>query len=204
MTFKDFRHQNVEILGRVPDVADFYRGVDIICAPVQFSTGLKIKVAEALASGAPLVAHAHAMEGYPVQDPLHALPDFESIARELVGLAFDPSSLPALATKSVVTTRKIQALVLQALDQTLHRIVAAGANGILVVAPLEALDPHALLHDHLYATLNYLRFAARISLYLVGQAVPFDPDILKTFGFSVRVFIAPELATVIADAAPDN
>ena len=78
--FAHLKHPNIEILGRVPDVADFYRGMDVIAAPMQFSTGLKIKVAEALASGAPLIAHAHAMEGYPTTNPLHQLPDFKSIA----------------------------------------------------------------------------------------------------------------------------
>jgi hypothetical protein len=202
--FNGFHHPNIEILGRVADVADFYRNMDVICAPMQFSTGLKIKVAEALASGAPLVAHAHAMEGYPVEDPLHALPDFPAIARELVKLAFEPSALQALAVKSAVTTQKIQAQVIQALEETRHRVVAAAADGVVVVAPLEALDPRGLLHDHLFATLNYLRFAARVSLYLVGQAGAFDNNIVASLGFGVRVFISPELASATGDAVPEN
>lgn len=202
--FKNFRHSNLEIRGRVPDVADFYRNMDVICAPMQFSTGLKIKVAEALASGAPLIAHAHAMEGYPVDDPLHALPDFAAIARELSKLAFDPSGLSRLAVKSDAVTQKIRALVIQALEQTRQRVVAAGENGIVIVAPLEALDSRSLLYDHLYATLNYLRFATRLSLYLVGEAVKFDADIVRGFGFDIRVFVAPELADAIGDALPDT
>jgi len=200
--FKDYHHPNLEVLGRVAEVADFYRDMDVICAPVQFSTGLKIKVAEALASGAPLVAHAHAMEGYPVDDSRHALPDFPAIARELVNLAFEPSELPALAAKSVATTEKIQAQVIQALEETRLRVVAAGGDGIVVVAPLEALDPRGLLHDHLYATLNYLRFAARISLYLVGEAVQVDTNIVAGFGFGIRVFMSPDLASAMGNAAP--
>jgi len=200
--FKDYHHPNLEVLGRVADVTNFYRDMDVICAPVQFSTGLKIKVAEALASGAPLVAHAHAMEGYPADDPRHAMADFPAIARALVTLAFEPSALSALAAKSVATTQKIQAQVTKALEETRQRVVAASADGIVVVAPLEALDPRDLLHDHLFATLNYLRFAARISLYLVGQAVQVDANIVAGFGFGIRVFIAPELATAMGDAAP--
>jgi hypothetical protein len=202
--FKDYHHPNLEVLGRVADVAEFYRDMDVICAPVQFSTGLKIKVAEALASGAPLVAHAHAMEGYPVDDPRHAVPDFGAIARELVTLAFEPSALPALAAKSAAATQKIQALVIEALEETRQRVVAAAADGIVVVAPLEALDPRGLLHDHLFATLNYLRFAARISLYLVGKAVQVDTNIVAGFGFGIRVFMAPELASAMGEAAPEH
>lgn len=202
--FTHLRHLNIELLGRVPDVADFYRTMDVICAPMQFSTGLKIKVAEALASGAPLVAHAHAMEGYPTNNALHILPDFRTIAWELVKLAFDPSGLPALAASSVVTTKKIQALVTQTLEQTRQRVVATGANAMVVVAPLEALDKHSVLHDHLYAVINYLRFAGPITLYIVGRACKFDLDLLKSFGSTFVVFIAPKLAADLGDALPES
>jgi glycosyltransferase involved in cell wall biosynthesis len=202
--FTHLRHLNIEVLGRVPDVADFYQKMDVICAPMQFSTGLKIKVAEALASGAPLVAHAHAMEGYPTNNPLHILPDFRAIAWELVKLAFDPSGLPALAASSVVMTQRIHALVTQTLEQTRQRVVAAGANAMVVVAPLEALDKHSLLHDHLFAVINYLRFAGPINLYIVGRACKFDLDLLKSFGSTFVVFIAPNLAAALGDALPES
>jgi hypothetical protein len=202
--FTHLVHPNIEILGRVPDVADFYRNMDVICAPMQFSTGLKIKVAEALASGAPLVAHAHAMEGYPANTPLHVLPDFRAIAWELVKLAFDPSGLPALAATSVVTAQKIQALVTQTLEHTRQRIVAAGANAMVVVAPLEALDKNSLLHDHLFAVINYLRFAGPITLYIVGRICKFDLDLLKNFDCTFVVFIAPKLAADLGDALPET
>ncbi len=202
--FTNLRHPNLEVLGRVPEVADFYRSMDVICAPMQFSTGLKIKVAEALGSGAPLVAHAHAMEGYPATHPLHALPDFRSIGLELVKLAFDPSEIPALAANSVVTTKKIQALVTQTLEETRQRIVAARADGIVVVASLHALDKHSLLHDHLYSTLNYLRFGAPITLYIVGPAFKFNADLLSDFGFAVGVLIAPKLAESLGDSLPES
>ena len=200
--FRDYRHPNLEVIGRVPDVADFYRGMDVICAPMQFSTGLKIKVAEALASGAPLIAHAHAMEGYPIDDPLHALPNFYSMAFEMVKLAFDRSGLKPLAECSRVTSQRIQAMVRETLDVTRRRIVDSGGRTVCVVAPLEAFDPRGLLYDHLYATLNYVRFAARIVLYLVGSPARIDPDVFRHHGFDLRVFIDPDLAEASRGALP--
>lgn len=202
--FGHLKHPNVEVLGRVPDVADFYRSMDVIAAPMQFSTGLKIKVAEALASGAPLIAHAHAMEGYPTNNPLHQLPDFKSIAWELVKIAFEPASLPALAAASAVTTQKIQSLVTQTLEQTRRRFVATGGHAMVVVAPLEALDSHSLLHDHLFAVVNYLRFAGPIVLYVVGKPGKFNLDLLKSFGSTFVVYIAPRLARELGDALPET
>lgn len=202
--FKGYRHRNIEVLGRVPDVADFYRDMDVICAPMQFSTGLKIKVAEALSSGAPLVAHAHATEGYPVEDPRHLLPDFTAMARELVKLSFNRAELPALAQKSRIISHRNQQLVLDTIDQTRQRLVKRGANHIVVVTHLEALNPLSLLHDHLYATINYLRFARQIVLYIVGKPARFSTDILHSFGYPSRVFIEPGLADAIADRMPDG
>jgi glycosyltransferase involved in cell wall biosynthesis len=202
--FTHLSHPNVELMGRVPDVADFYRNMDVICAPMQFSTGLKIKVAEALASGAPLIAHVHAMEGYPTNNPLHLLPDFRAIAWELVRLAFDPSELPALARSSAVTARKIQSLVIQTLEQTRQRIAATGTDTIVVVVPLEALDKHSLLHDHLFAVINYVRFAGPITLYIVGHPCHFDLGLLKSFGTTFVVYVSPKLTAELGNALPDG
>jgi glycosyltransferase involved in cell wall biosynthesis len=201
---RHLRHPNLEVVGRVPDVAEFYRNADVICAPVQFSTGLKIKVAEALASGAPLVAHRHAMEGFPTTHPLHDLPDFAVIARELVKLSFDPSGLPTLAAESVLTRDKTHSLVLDAIEDTRQRIVCAGDTSIAVVAPLDALSRSSLLHDHLCSALDYFRFAGPTILYITKPAESFDADSLSNLGFNLSIFVAPSLADQLGDALPDG
>lgn len=49
--------------GRVPNERDFYDTVDYAIAPVFAGTGFKIKTADALALGTPLLAASHAAEG---------------------------------------------------------------------------------------------------------------------------------------------
>jgi glycosyltransferase involved in cell wall biosynthesis len=202
--FRDHRHPNLEVIGRVPDVADFYRDMDVVCAPMQFSTGLKIKVAEALASGAPLIAHAHAMEGYPEGHKFHVLPTFRAMADEMVKLAFDRSGLTLLAARSRSTNARINAMVLNTLEETRRQFVGYGSKTVCVVAPVEALDPRGVLYDHLYATLNYLRFATRIVLHLVGKPAKVNPDILRSHGFDLRVFLDPELAAASGNTLPES
>ncbi len=51
----EFRFGNVELLGRVGDVSDFYASVDAVINPVGYGTGLKIKSVEAIAYGKPLL-----------------------------------------------------------------------------------------------------------------------------------------------------
>ena len=48
-----------------------YEQVDAVLAPMSFSTGLKIKIGEALAAGLPIISHAHAFEGYPATHAFH-------------------------------------------------------------------------------------------------------------------------------------
>jgi hypothetical protein len=202
--FLGFRHPNLEAMGRVADVADFYHSVDVIIVPMQFSTGLKIKVSEALSSGAPLISHAHAMEGYPVNDPRHALPSFTAMAAELVKLAFDRSSLRDLAAQSRLACAQINRSVLDALAATRAVIAAAGAKGVCVVAPLVALDERSLLYDQLHAALDYLRFAAKLTLFLTGSPRKVDAEAVARQGQDIRVFVDPPLAEALGEQLPET
>jgi Glycosyl transferases group 1 len=200
--FKDWKHPNIEVLGRVPEIADFYRGVDVVLAPMQFSTGLKIKVGEALASGAPLMAHAHAMEGYPTREPLHQLPSFKAMGLELAKLAFDRAPLIALAASSDRVCADIQYSVRTAIEATRQQVVARFADMICIVAPMAALDETCLLHDHLLAAMDYLRFTARLALFLTGEPAKPTPEFLSRFNQNIPVFVEPALLDRLGAKAP--
>ncbi len=175
------------------EVEDFYRGVDVVVVPILKSTGLKIKVAEALASGAPLVAHVHAMEGYPTSEPLHRLPDFKTMARELASLSFDRAPLAKLAAKSHAICAAIERAVDAALETTRARLVAKVSEKLCVVAPMQALDPRSLLHDHLHAAIDYLRRPAEIEIFLIGEAGEPAQKLLREYGLHHHVFVDPDL-----------
>jgi glycosyltransferase involved in cell wall biosynthesis len=202
--FLEWDHPNVEVRGRVDEIADFYRSVDLVITPVEFSTGLKIKVSEALSSGAPVIAHRHAMEGYPAEQPLHLLPDFKSIAKELIKLSFDRGGLAALAASSHAVCVDIRRSVLAALEETRRQAVARGANTLCIVTPMAALDEDNLLYDHLHSVLDHLRFAAPLALYVVGPPATPDPDLLRRFDERIAVFASPALMDELGAEAPDN
>jgi glycosyltransferase involved in cell wall biosynthesis len=52
-------------LGYVVGPHEFYSKINVALSPVRFGAGLKIKVLEALASGCPVVATSHSVEGFP-------------------------------------------------------------------------------------------------------------------------------------------
>jgi glycosyltransferase involved in cell wall biosynthesis len=182
--FADRAGPNVEIVGRLPEVADFYAGVDVVAAPMAFSTGLKIKVAEALAAGAPLIAHAHASEGFPTEELLHTLPSFEALALALATLAFERAPLAELATKSREIAERVSRQVEVALEATRQRIGARFAERLLIVASAEAVTTGALLHDHLQSAIDGLKSGATLEIF-VSQAAPRPVAAVGDRGYSL-------------------
>jgi glycosyltransferase involved in cell wall biosynthesis len=74
-------HPFTRKLGFLDDSAEFYGRVDAVVIPLEFSTGIKIKIAEALARNVPVLATRDAFDGFRAYHPtqqastLHALCD---------------------------------------------------------------------------------------------------------------------------------
>ena len=59
------KHPQVNLLGRVESLEDFYDSLDVVVVPMTLSTGLKIKTGEALAFGKAVVAISDGFDGFP-------------------------------------------------------------------------------------------------------------------------------------------
>jgi hypothetical protein len=91
---------HIKLAGRVDDAAAFYKGVDVIVAPMEFSTGIKVKVGEALGYGKPVVSTRDGFDGYPATDPFHTLESIDDVCKALVALASDRERLKQLEQRS--------------------------------------------------------------------------------------------------------
>jgi glycosyltransferase involved in cell wall biosynthesis len=100
--------RTTQLLGKVQDIDAYYSGIDVIVAPLMFSTGLKIKVAEALAYGKPVVATENAFDGFQATDEYHTLPNYNAVCRALIRLAYDPDRMAKLTERSAVAARLAQ------------------------------------------------------------------------------------------------
>jgi hypothetical protein len=89
-----------ELLGKVEDIGAFYAEVDIVAAPMMFSTGIKIKVGEALHYGKGVVSTVNGFDGFPATDPMHALSSVAEVCRALIVLAFDRHRCRELVARS--------------------------------------------------------------------------------------------------------
>ena len=92
------RGEWLELRGRVPSVEAFYAEVDIVVAPLRFSTGIKIKVGEALAHGKPVVATENAFDGFTPYHPTQHLHDLEEVVDTLFEIADGRIPLAELRT----------------------------------------------------------------------------------------------------------
>ena len=75
-------------LGFLDDSAEFYRMVVAGVIPLEFSTGIKIKVAEALAWNVPVLATRDAFDGFRAYHPTQHAPTLPALCEILVALAY--------------------------------------------------------------------------------------------------------------------
>lgn len=74
----------ITVTGRVPDVTPYLDAAALVVVPLTLGSGVRVKVAEALAHGKAVVASPRALEGLPIESGVHACvaeTDDEFVAR---------------------------------------------------------------------------------------------------------------------------
>jgi polysaccharide biosynthesis protein PslH len=84
----------VEILGKVDRLTDYYSRVDVALAPIRLGGGVKVKIIEALMYRRPVLATAYALEGFP-PDLRSSIPTVSDVAPD-----FEPLSDGALTSEA--------------------------------------------------------------------------------------------------------
>ncbi|MGO9743343.1 MAG: glycosyltransferase [Roseiarcus sp.] len=98
-------------LGRVPKIEDFYDRVDMIVTPLEFSTGIKIKVGEALARRFPVLATSNAFDGFRVFHPSQSEKSVASLCDTIADIAtndLSPRELVAASKRSALAAERAQ------------------------------------------------------------------------------------------------
>lgn len=122
----------VEIYEDVPDIQPFFERATLLLYPCFSGTGMKVKVAEAMAFGVPVVTTSEGIEGLPAQDGVHALiaDDDPGLIERTVALLKDVPRQNRLrrAARQLVETACGPSAVLDALEQAYLK-VRASATG---------------------------------------------------------------------------
>jgi hypothetical protein len=162
----------VRRLGRVAEVEAFYAEADVVLAPVAVSTGLKIRVGEALAFGRPVLALSHAFEGYPPQHPFHALPDLAALLEAMHRCVAEPALLPALAEASRAAAAEVREQARAALAALGARL-SAPPRGVVMPLPEADAGARALLAAHAEAVASGC--GATLAVLAPGEGWPAVP-----------------------------
>lgn|GEM_PF-2192246 len=178
----------LKLLGRVGHVDEFYAQVDGVLVPIAFSTGLKIKVGEALARGKPVISHAHAFEGYVPAHPFHECDDFEAMLRAIHHVAREPALLRALGEAALFSAQAASRLARETLEATGREARALPAS-VVFVLPFAALRPGALLFDHVVDAARYIGHQAPVAFFLFGPPEDADPALAAQLAEQGRVVV---------------
>jgi methylmalonyl-CoA mutase cobalamin-binding subunit len=184
----------VTLLGDISDIGQFYRSIDLACVPMSFSTGLKIKVGEAISLGVPVVSVAHAFEGYPARHPFHVLNTFEEIAERLVTISFERTLLQDLRLASVRAREETARNISDNLRNT-WQAVQGNRKFILYCVHADALQPKSALRAALESTLHYLTIMSEVIVMVVDGRVDKLTSRNSELGMRARLLVASELTT---------
>ncbi len=193
----DLRQPWLRQLGRVERMDELYDQVDAVLAPLAFSTGLKIKVGEALARGKPLISHAHAFEGYVPTHDVHACEDFEAMLRAMHRIARDPGLLGVLAAASARSVAAAEATIAATLADAAERARALPPSVVFFLR-FDQLHRDSLFFDHLLDATRYAGFRAAVAIHLTGRPEEAEAEALGMLAGRGRILVEPEALTVAA------
>ncbi|MBP0463163.1 glycosyltransferase [Roseomonas sp. PWR1] len=193
----DLRQPWLRLVGRVAEMDELYAQVDAVLAPLAFSTGLKIKVGEALARAKPLISHAHAFEGYVPTHAFHECPDFEAMLRAMHQIARDPGLLGVLADASARSVAAASASIGATLADAGARARAIPPSVIFFLR-FDQLCRDSLLLDHVLDAAHYAGFRAPVAFHLSGAPDAAEDEALALLAARGRMLVEPEALDAVA------
>jgi hypothetical protein len=144
----------VQLLGPVDDVEVFYRAVDCVVVPMELSSGQKIKLGEALGFGVPVVATAHAFEGYAPKHPHHECETIEEVTQALIDLAFDRGSLARLKAASEMASAQQEVMVEAGVSQLVNAIRYSKPQTLIMIDQ-QRFESDPLFRSHLALIIEF-------------------------------------------------
>ena len=165
----DVRSPFVKQIGYVEDPASFYASIDVAIVPMIWSSGIKIKYAEALAASKPLLATEHAAEGYPAPHPFMCCADFTELAKACVAVALDRPLLAELRAATLTAKRGAR----ERFDESVQKLVVAARNWtptFVLVAPEYVGETTTFVFHRLWDILAYLRGTVKLEILLPDAA----------------------------------
>lgn len=158
----------VRLRGWVVHQSEFYESVDVVIIPMSASSGLKIKAAEALSYGKPIISHQHAFEGLPVRHPYHSLPSMEALAHAAIQICFDDDLRKSLTLKTEMANSASLAQFAIGMDEILSRRLKVIPKAIHVILANEELNENDIAALSTLPT--YLSNKTNVGVVIIGAS----------------------------------
>lgn len=194
-TLRPREEKFIRFLGYVDQTEDFYAQVDCVVVPMRFSTGLKIKTAEALSFAKPVIALAHAFEGFHPTHEFHTLDSNARILEAIAALARAPGQLKALEQASLRSAKASEQEIRAGLALTLaaHEKIKTPAFWIFVNA--DELRAQPILADHALETADFLRHQLPVGFVFTGPGLPDEDMAARLSGIGRLVVLGSDEET---------
>ena len=195
--FDDIDSPFVKRKGYLESVDEFYDTLHCAVIPMEFSTGLKIKVAEAFSHLKPIVSHQHAMEGFPAQHKYHECKSFQDMAIAMCEIAFETSELVSMQDASINAYDIVKKQITQTFDSLVDTIFSR--KQVVAILPLEYGDEQSLIHWLVKSRLDWIGWSySQVIKVKLGQSEKFG-----IFNNDVRMMSEEALNNFIFQSKPE-
>ena len=193
----DLTYPFLRRMGRLEKMDDFYDAVDVVLGPMEFSTGLKIRIGEALGRAKAIVAHSHCFEGYIPSHPFHTLPSFEAMMLACRDIVQAPQLIDDLEAASIES----MARALRSVDRALEATFATGktiATGFVFFVALGDVWRGSLILDHVCEAAEYVGNQCEIVFFLDGDCAAADRASIMRLVRYGKLVVSPTAAVGLA------
>lgn len=161
----------VTLLGEVTDIKDFYNNIDVAIVPFSKSTGAKIKAAEALRFGVPIISTSDGFDGYEPRHPTQDLQSVEALCLSLVEIVKGSISLAELqeATKEAAFYAHMNA---KNASQKLAGYLRKNSKEVVIVYEMDKDCKSNLIGEFIRQFSATIRNFARVSEIKIGGPLP--------------------------------
>lgn len=98
---KEIENSKIKLIGRVENIADFYKDIDIVIVPIMFGTGINVKMIEAMSFGMPVVSTKCGSKGCGnTTSPYHNCEDINDLLDKIYKLYKHPQDIKNLTDTS--------------------------------------------------------------------------------------------------------
>jgi hypothetical protein len=153
-------------LGYVENLHSFFNQIDIFVNPVEFSTGQKIKLADAIYYECPFVSTSNGSEGLPIRSEFHKFNTIDSLSNFFFSSKIDDNVILKMQVESKLLKERILKLRHSSFNAIKNSILQNRKVTVLFFSPVEAFHSQELIMERILALRHSLSGSSIVQIVL--------------------------------------